>query len=77
MNAPSKKIWIKLRGVTAHIAGPDHSARIDLVSGMSVPGGNYDIRRIPPGVAFEVEEAEGLRMIARHGGQIVEKETMR
>jgi hypothetical protein len=57
--------------VTAHVAGPRHEPRIDSVAGFSVPSGNYDILAIPPGVPFECEEGEALRLIARFGGEIV------
>jgi len=72
MTAPEpKKIRIRLKGVTAHVAGPGHCPRFETFSGCTVQTGHLDVRQIPPGQVFEAEEGEALRMIARFGGEVV------
>jgi hypothetical protein len=71
MSEPGK-IWIKLHHATLHRIGPRHTGRIDLICGMNVPAGNPDTIEIPPGTAFEIEEGEGLRLLAVHDGEVVE-----
>ena len=70
MTAP-KKIWIKMRGATVHRPGPQHAPRIDLISGCSVPSGHWDVLEIASGIAFEIPEDEGRRLLALHSGEEV------
>jgi hypothetical protein len=72
MTEPAKKIRIRLKGVTAHVAGPAHAPRFETFSGCTVQTGHLDVRQIPPGQVFECEEAEGRRLVARFGGEVVE-----
>jgi len=67
------KIWIRLP-VTAVVAGPNYEAAQEIEhSGFTIcRGGNYDVVNVPPGVAFQIEEAEGRRLVARFNGEIVE-----
>ena len=64
-------IRIKLYRVTVHRRHPDSTARVDLVSGLSVPAGQLDTIAIPPGTAFLIDEAEGRALLAVHAGEIV------
>jgi hypothetical protein len=72
MTEPAK-IWIKLP-ITAVVAGPNfESAQEVHRSGFTVCiGGVDDTIQVPPGVPFEIEEAEGLRLVAKFKGQVVE-----
>ena len=65
------RIWIKLHCATLHRLGPAHTARIECISGLNVPVGNADVLEIKPGVAFEIDEAEGLRLLAVHAGEMI------
>jgi len=58
MSDPVKKIRIKLKGVTAHVAGPDHCPRFETYSGLTVQVGNVDIIAVPPGQPFQVGRQE-------------------
>ena len=63
-------ITIKLP-VTTHRRGPEYlPATFDERLG-SVRGGAGDPEVIPPGTAFEIEEAEGRDLVERFGGQVV------
>lgn len=68
---PVKKITIRMRGVTVHRPGPRHAPKFDTVCGMSVQTGVIDVVEIPPGVPFEIERGEALRLLAVHAGEIV------
>ena len=65
------KITIKLRLATCYRPGPRHAPRIDMICGCAVPAGVWDVREIPPGVAFEIPEDEGLALLKVHAGEIV------
>jgi hypothetical protein len=55
--------------VTLHRPGPNYQpAEYHVPTGMMI-GGNYDIEQIPPGTEFEIEEAEGLRLVSRRQGK--------
>jgi hypothetical protein len=64
-------ITIKLRHATLHRIGPNHTARIECISGMHVPVGNADVLEIKPGQPFEIDRDEGLRLLKIHAGEIV------
>ncbi len=66
-----KKIMIRLKGVTAHLHGPLDTRRIETFAGCAVPVGDAHVIEVAPGVPFECEEGEALRLIARFGGEIV------
>ncbi|MGO9235804.1 MAG: hypothetical protein ACLP4V_17695, partial [Methylocella sp.] len=66
------KITIKIP-VTAIIAGPNFQPAQEVHrSGFTVCiGGVDDTIQVPPGVPFEIEEAEGRRLVAKFNGEIV------
>ena len=35
--------------------------------------GNSDTYMVPPGEVFEIEREEGLRLVARFGGEVIER----
>ena len=74
MNAPGM-IKIRLPTQTVIRPGPRFEpAQIVERAGFSIcVGGVNDTIAVPPGEAFEIEREEGLRLIARFGGQIVEE----
>jgi len=72
MTEPAK-IWIKLP-ITTIRPGPNFEPAQEVSrSGFTVcVGGVNDVVSVPPGVAFQIEEAEGRRLVARFNGEIVE-----
>jgi hypothetical protein len=45
--------------------------RWEYVGDLAAQHGDTSIIEIPPGTAFEVDEAEGLRLVKRHRGEVV------
>ena len=64
-------ITIKMRIVTVCRPGPSHAPKIDMICGCAVPAGVWDVREIPPGQPFEIDEAEGRALLKIHSGEIV------
>jgi len=71
--APVGRKRIALHGVTAIIAGPRHAPKYIRRSDLPVQVGTIDQIAVPPGQPFEVEAGEADRLIARHGGHVVEE----
>ncbi len=66
------KIWIRLP-ITTIRPGPNFQPAQEVSrSGFTVCiGGVDDTIQIPPGLPFEIEEAEGRRLVAKFGGEVL------
>ena len=67
----SRTIVIRLKGATIHRRHPESTARVGTISGLDVSLGDPRMIAIPPGQPVEVDRDEGLRLIARFGGEVI------
>ena len=72
MNDEPATIRIKLN-ITIQRSGPEFNPGWEKIGNMFRQIGNTDTYMVPPGETFEIEREEGLRLVARFGGEVVER----
>jgi hypothetical protein len=72
MNDEPATIRIKLN-IAIKRSGPDFNPGWERIGNMFRQVGNSDTYMVPPGEVFEIEREEGLRLVARFGGEVIER----
>jgi len=72
MTEPGKTIVLKMKYATIHRRHPASTARVDIVSGLSVPVGEMITTEILPNTPVELPEDEARALLAVARGEIVE-----
>jgi len=57
--------------LTAHIPGPQYRPMEYHPHTRQLIEGEYNVIEVPPNIPFEVEEAHGLVLVAKHGGEVI------